>query len=46
MPITGDDLRLPVRWQEKVVADLPAGSYCLRIYLQDADLYAATISFE
>ena len=44
VPVTGDGLRLPVRWQNKTVADLPAGSYCLRIYLQNADLYAATIA--
>jgi hypothetical protein len=46
VPITGDGLRLPVRWHDRTFADLPAGSYCLRIYLQNADLYAATISFE
>jgi hypothetical protein len=44
MPITGDGLRLPVRWRERTLADLPAGAYCLRIYLQNAALYAATIA--
>ena len=49
LPITGDGLHLPVRWrgssasETKTLADLPAGSYCLRIYLQNAELYAATI---
>jgi hypothetical protein len=49
-PITGDGLRLPVRWRRssasetRTLADLPAGSYCLRIYLQNAELYAATIA--
>ena len=43
-PITGDGLRLPVRWQTKTLADLPAGSYCLRVFLQNADLYAVTLA--
>ena len=43
-PIIGDGLRLPVRWRDRTLADLPAGSYCLRIYLQHAELYAATIA--
>jgi hypothetical protein len=49
-PITGDSLRLPVRWRgssvsaTRTLADLPAGSYCLRVYLQNAELYAATIA--
>jgi hypothetical protein len=48
LPITGDGLRLPVRWrggstsETKTLADLPAGSYCLRLFLQNADLYAVT----
>jgi len=42
-PITGDGLRLSVRWREKTLADLPAGNYCLRIFLQNAELYAATL---
>jgi hypothetical protein len=44
LPITGDGLRLPVRWRERTLADLPEGSYCLRIYLQHVELYAATIA--
>jgi hypothetical protein len=44
VPITGDGLRLPVRWRERALADLPAGNYCLRLYLQHAELYAATVA--
>lgn len=43
VPITGDGLRLPVRWRERTLADLPTGSYCLRIFLQNADAYAVTL---
>ena len=49
VPITGDGLRLPVRWrgssaeEARTLADLPAGSYCLRLFLQNADLYAVTL---
>ncbi len=51
LPITGDGLPLPVRWrgavgEDKTLADLPAGTYCLRIFLQNAGLYAATLSGE
>jgi len=50
VPITGDGLRLPVRWrggadsQDQTLADLPIGSYCLRVFLQHADLYAVTVT--
>jgi hypothetical protein len=49
-PITGDGLRLPVRWrgkpdsEDRTLADLPAGSYGLRVFLQNADLYAVTFT--
>ena len=43
VPITGDGLRLPVHWRNKTLADLPADSYMLRIYLQNAELYAASL---
>ena len=43
-PITGDGLRLPVRWQDRTLADLPSGTYCLRLYLQNAGLYAMSVS--
>lgn len=46
VPITGDGLRLPVSWRERPLADLPAGNYCLRVFLQNAELYAATFSNE
>ena len=43
VPVTGDGLRLPVRWREKTLAELQPGSYCLRVFLQNADLYAVTL---
>jgi hypothetical protein len=43
IPITGDDLRHPVRWREREVTDLPAGEYMLRLHLDQADVYAMTL---
>ncbi len=43
LPITGDDLRHRVGWQEREIADLPPGDYMLRLHLDDADVYALTI---
>lgn len=44
VPITGDSLRHEVRWRDKSLADLSPGEYMLRIYLQDATLFAATLA--
>ena len=46
LPVTGDGLRLPARWHDRTLADLPDGAYMLRLYLQGAELYAATLLFE
>jgi len=43
VPITGDGLRHPVRWQGKDVTDLPAGTYMLRLYLENAEVFAMTV---
>ncbi|MFV2069418.1 MAG: hypothetical protein ACC645_20840 [Pirellulales bacterium] len=38
--IHGDALRHQVAWKEKSVSDLPAGQYRLRIYLDNAEVFA------
>jgi hypothetical protein len=50
VPITGDGLRHPVRWaksrtsQGKDVTDLPVGTYMLRLHLENAEVFAVTVS--
>jgi len=43
-PIQGDSLAHEVRWRERALSDLPAGSYSLRIYLQAASLFAVDLT--
>ncbi|MBX3012800.1 MAG: hypothetical protein KF832_14890 [Caldilineaceae bacterium] len=43
LPITGDALRHPVRWQSATLAQLPVNQVMLRIYLNNADLFAVTL---
>lgn len=41
-PLTGDSLRHKVAWKGKSLGDLPAGSYMLRVHLDNATLYAVS----
>lgn len=41
--ITGNSFRHPVNWEGKMVADLAAGRYQLRLHLKNARLFALTI---
>ncbi len=43
LPIQGDELEHRVAWKEKSWKDLPAGKYLLRIHLDNAELFAATL---
>ena len=43
VPVRGDGLDLEARWQQKSLADLPAGKYLLRVHLDRADFYAVTL---
>ena len=42
MAITGDSLRHDVRWRDRKITDLPDGRYMLRLYLEDAEVFAIT----
>lgn len=46
VPIKGDALRHRVGWQERTLADLPAGQYMLRIHLDQASLFAVELYAE
>jgi hypothetical protein len=41
--ITGDSLQHTLRWNQRTLGDLRKGRYQLRIYLEDAELFALTI---
>lgn len=41
-PITGDSIRHNVSWGEKSISELPNGKYLIRIFLDNAALYAIT----
>ncbi|HUU70721.1 MAG TPA: hypothetical protein VM186_14425 [Planctomycetota bacterium] len=41
--ISGDSLRHAVRWQSKSWANLPAGTYMLRLHLENAEVFAITV---
>lgn len=41
--LTGDSLRHVVKWKNKQLKDLPAGTYHIRIHLDNAEVFAATI---
>lgn len=43
VPITGDNLRHEPRWQSKTLADLPAGTYHLRLHLDNAEVFAISL---
>ena len=43
VPITGDDLRHVVRWENRTLADLPGGDYMLRVHLDRASLFAVNL---
>jgi hypothetical protein len=42
-PLAGDSLRHAVTWQDKTLADLPAGRYQVRLHLDRAAVFALTI---
>lgn len=42
-PVKGDDLRHVVQWKDKSLSDLPEGRYMIRIFLDNATLYAVSI---
>jgi len=42
-PLAGDSLRHAVVWNEKLLADLPAGRYQVRLHLERAAVYAVTV---
>jgi flagellar hook assembly protein FlgD len=41
-PITGDSIRHNVSWGEKSISELPNGKYLIRIFSNNAALYAIT----
>lgn len=43
LPITGDHLRHPVAWQAVTLAHLPVSQVMVRIYLENAELFAVTL---
>lgn len=43
-PIRGDGLRHLVAWREKSATDLPPGRYCMRIYLDQAELFSVELT--
>jgi dienelactone hydrolase len=46
VPIAGDSLHHPVRWRKQSVRDLPDGEYMLRLHLNNAEVFALTVSQE
>jgi len=44
IPITGDQLDHQVQWREKKISDLPAGDYQIRVHLENAKLFAITVT--
>ncbi len=44
VPIDSDGLRHTVRWQERTLAELPAGEYHIRLHLEEAEVYAITLA--
>ncbi|MFZ1756985.1 MAG: hypothetical protein WAU10_24760 [Caldilineaceae bacterium] len=42
LPITGDRLEHTVAWQTRTLAELPAQQVMLRIYIENAELFAVT----
>ena len=43
LPITGDSLHHQVAWQNFQSAELPPGSYLLRLHLENAEVFAVTL---
>jgi pimeloyl-ACP methyl ester carboxylesterase len=43
IPLTGDSLHHEVSWKSKTVAELPPGSYSLRVHLNRAELFAISV---
>ena len=41
--LRGDSLRHEVRWRDRRADEIPAGRYLIRIHLEDAQIFAATI---
>jgi dienelactone hydrolase len=42
-PITGDSVSHAVEWKDRTVKDLPPGKYCLRLHLDNAEVFAVTL---
>lgn len=42
-PMTSDSLRHIAAWKDKKLGDLPPGKYLLRVHLDNAEVFAATI---
>lgn len=42
--ISGDSIRHKVSWSKKSIADLPKGNYLIRIFSENAKLYAVTLN--
>ena len=42
-PMTTDDFAHEARWKDKQLGDLPAGSYVVRVHLENAELFAITL---
>ena len=41
--IEGDDVRQPVRWQNKTLSELPAGRYHTRLHLDNAEVFSVVL---
>ena len=44
IPIKGDQLDHEVQWREKKISDLPVGKYQIRLHLENAKLFAITVT--
>jgi hypothetical protein len=42
-PITGDSVSHAVEWKDRTVKDLPPGKYCLRLHLDNAEVFTVTL---
>lgn len=42
-PIIDDSVSHQVEWQTQTLSDLPSGEYCLRLHLENAEVFAITL---
>lgn len=44
IPVHGDSLRHPLKWPGKQISQLPHGQYILRLHLENAEVFAVSMS--